>query len=134
VVAALPRKRRGPRDGLSGGAGRRGGAPELQQVVSGHDQPPFRAARGSAPGQQADFVIDPPASRRYQLATFGTADTVLVLFEEVDGQLRYVRGDDDSGVDRNARISSKLFQGRRYVARVRLYWAGESGQTAIMYW
>jgi Astacin (Peptidase family M12A) len=96
---------------------------------------PFQSVPLSlSPGQQADFTIEPPASRRYRLATFGTADTVLVLFEEVEGQLRYLRGDDDSGVDRNAHITVKLFQGRRYVARVRLYWAGESGQTALMYW
>ena len=96
---------------------------------------PFQSvALSLTPGEQADFVIEPPGSRRYQLGTFGTADTVLVLFEEVDGQLRYMRGDDDSGTDRNARISVKLFKGRRYVARLRLYWAGESGQTAIMYW
>ncbi len=96
---------------------------------------PFQSVPLSlASGGQADFTIEPPASRRYQLATFGTADTVLVLFEDVDGQPRYLRGDDDSGVDRNARISIKLFEGRRYIARVRLYWAGESGQTAIMYW
>jgi hypothetical protein len=54
--------------------------------------------------------------------------------DQVGGRLRYLRGDDDSGLDRNANISVKLFQGRQYVARVRLYWAGESGQTAIMYW
>jgi Astacin (Peptidase family M12A) len=96
---------------------------------------PFQSVPLSlAPGQQADFKIEPRSSRRYQVGTFGTADTVLVLFEEVGGQLRYLRGDDDSGFDRNANISVKLFQGRRYVARARLYWAGESGQTALMYW
>jgi hypothetical protein len=86
------------------------------------------------PGQQADFAIEPAASRKYQIATFGSADTVVVLFEEVNGELRYVAGDDDSGVDRNARLSVKLFKGRRYVVRTRLYWAGASGSTAIMYW
>ena len=59
---------------------------------------------------------------------------MLVLFEEVDGELRYVAGDDDSGEDRNALIQVKLFQGRRYVVRLRLYWATESGETALMYW
>ena len=33
----------------------------------------------------------------------------------------------------NSRTSAKLFEDRRYAARVRLYWSGESGQTAIMY-
>ncbi|HSD79782.1 MAG TPA: M12 family metallopeptidase [Solirubrobacteraceae bacterium] len=96
---------------------------------------PFQSAPVSLrPGQQVDFAVEPPASRRYQVGTFGSSDTVLVLFEEVDGQLRYLRGDDDSGQDRNARVSLKLFAGRRYVVRVRLYWAGESGETAVMYW
>lgn len=85
-------------------------------------------------GEQADFKLEPSASRTYQIGTFGTADAVLVLFEEVNGELRYVAGDDDSGQDRNTNISAKLFQGRHYVVRVRLTWAGGSGQTAIMYW
>ena len=84
--------------------------------------------------EQADLVVTPPASRTYEVATFGSSDTVLVLFEEVDGELRYVTGDDDSGTERNARISLKLFKGRKYVLRVRLYWAGGSGETAVMYW
>jgi hypothetical protein len=86
------------------------------------------------PQQQADFLITPDATRVYQIGTFGTADTVLVLFEEVNGQPRYLAGDDDSGTDRNAQLSQKLFQCRRYIARVRLYWAGYSGTTAVMYW
>lgn len=96
---------------------------------------PFQSVPLSlSPGGQADFSIQPQASRKYEIATFGTSDTVLVLFEEVDGELRFVAGDDDSGEDRNSRVSAKLFQGRSYVVRVRLYWAGESGQTAVMYW
>jgi hypothetical protein len=96
---------------------------------------PFQSVPLSlAPGGQADFALEPQASRKYEIATFGTSDTVLVLFEEINGELRLVAGDDDSGEDRNSRISAKLFQGRKYVARVRLYWSGESGQTAIMYW
>lgn len=87
-----------------------------------------------SPGQQADFVVEPTASRSYELGTFGTADTVMVLFEDVGGELRYVKGDDDSGTDRNAQITAKLFQGRRYVVRLRLYLAGQSGQTAVMLW
>jgi hypothetical protein len=86
------------------------------------------------PSEQADFLVAPASSRRYEIATFGVADTVVVLFEDVNGQLRFLAGDDDSGEDRNAHLSVRLFPGRRYVLRVRLYWAGESGQTAVMYW
>ncbi|HEY9356636.1 MAG TPA: M12 family metallopeptidase [Arthrobacter sp.] len=96
---------------------------------------PFQSVPLSlSPGGQADFSIQPQGSRKYEIATFGTSDTVLVLFEEIDGELRFVAGDDDSGEDRNSRVTAKLFQGRNYVVRVRLYWAGESGQTAVMYW
>lgn len=87
-----------------------------------------------APSQQADFTIAPPSSRRYEIGTFGTADTLIVLFEDVDSELRFLAGDDDSGMERNARLSVRLLRGRRYVLRVRLYWAGESGQMAAMYW
>jgi Astacin (Peptidase family M12A) len=87
-----------------------------------------------SPGQQVDYAVVPEATRKYQFRTFGAADTVMVLFEEVDGELRYVTGDDDSGEDRNATFEVKMFKGRRYVVRLRLYWAGESGDTAVMYW
>lgn len=86
------------------------------------------------PGDQANFRIEPSGSKTYTIGTFGTADAVLVLFEEVDGQLRFLAGDDDSGEDRNAQVSVKLFQNRKYVVRVRLYWSGGSGTTAVMYW
>ena len=86
------------------------------------------------PGQQADFRIEPTASRRCSIGTFGAADVVLVLFERVDGELRYVAGDDDSGEDRNALLRVKLFRGREYVLRLRLYSAWESGETAVMHW
>jgi hypothetical protein len=106
-----------------------------EQVAAPRALTPFQSVPLSLrPAEQADFVIEPPASRRYQIGTFGTADTLIVLFEEVGGQLRYVSGDDDGGTDLNARLSLKLFRGRRYVLRVRLYWAGASGQTAVMYW
>ncbi|MGN7200326.1 hypothetical protein [Arthrobacter sp. SAFR-044] len=96
---------------------------------------PFQSVPLSlVPGEQADFSPLPQASRKYEIGTFGTSDTVMVLFEEVDGELRFVAGDDDGGENRNAHLSAKLFQNRRYVVRVRLYWSGESGQTAIMHW
>jgi len=86
------------------------------------------------PHEQANFELHPSDTRSYTIATFGHADTVMVVFEEVDGQLRYLKGDDDSGTDRNATVKLKLFKGRKYVVRVRLYWAGASGETAVMYW
>lgn len=106
-----------------------GGAAEPQKL-----QPLTSVLLPSEPHGQADLAIEPPASRTYRAGTFGMADTVLVLFEEVAGKLRFVAGDDDSGEERNAQIEAKLFQGRRYVLRVRVNWVGQAGQAAVMYW
>jgi hypothetical protein len=92
------------------------------------------AALSLSPGEQADFSIVPEATREYSVGTFGAADAVLVLFEDVDGELRFRAGDDDSGEARNALLRVKLYKGRRYVARFRLYWAWLSGDTAVMLW
>lgn len=86
------------------------------------------------PGQQRNFVIEPEATRKYDIRTFGVSDTVIVLFEDQNGDLRYRAGDDDSGENYNASMNVKLFKGRRYVLRVRLYYADRAGETAIMFW
>lgn len=86
------------------------------------------------PGQQRDFKVQPTATRDYNFGTFGTSDTVMVLFEEVSGELRYLKGDDDSGEDRNASFRVRLREGRKYVLRIRLYYATIAGETAVMMW
>jgi hypothetical protein len=97
---------------------------------------PFESQRLQlARGEQVNYAVLPDATREYTFQTFGKADTVLALFEEVegdDGGLRFRAGDDDSGTDRNAHFEAKLFKGRRYVLRLRLYWAWSSGETAVM--
>lgn len=96
---------------------------------------PFRSQTLSlAPGQQANFTIKPTASRNYTLQTFGGADTVMVLFEDFNGDVRYVKGDDDSGSERNARIAVRLNANRRYVVRLRMYSSFAGGETAVMLW
>lgn len=87
-----------------------------------------------APGEQLNFVIRPLASRKYTIQTFGASDTVIVLFEEIDGEPVFVTADDDSAQDTNARIRIKLHQGRKYILRIRLYFRGASGETAVMMW
>ncbi len=84
-------------------------------------------------GQQVDFAIKPTESRRYRIETKGASDTLLVLFEDINGEPRFLAGDDDSGEDRNATISYKLFMGRSYIVRLRLYYPGQSGKTSLMY-
>lgn len=85
-------------------------------------------------GQQIDLKVAPPRTRTYQLATFGEADTLLALFEDVAGELKFRGGDDDSGEDRNAQLKLRLLRGHRYVLRVRMYYAAAAGETAVMWW
>jgi len=84
--------------------------------------------------EQVDFVIKPRSTRNYSIRTFRESGTILVLFEEDDGELRYRSADDDSGRDYNARIRYRLFKGHRYVIRARLFYQHLEGQFAMMMW
>jgi hypothetical protein len=95
---------------------------------------PFQpAVVNLAAGQQVDLSIKPTSSRRYRIETKGASDTLLALFEDINGEPRYLAADDDSGEQRNASITYKLFQGRSYVVRLRLYYPGISGKTSLLY-
>ncbi len=85
-----------------------------------------------ATGTQAKFAVLPGATRDYEFRTFGNSDTVMVLFEEIDGEPVYVTGDDDSGTALNAQFTVRLIKGRRYILRIRLYYRYASGATAVM--
>lgn len=96
---------------------------------------PFRLEYLSlAPAEQKSWVIQPAATRNYTLQTFGETDTVMVLFNEQNGELKYVAGDDDSGTDFNARIQVRLYQGQRYILRIRMYLDFAAGESAVMLW
>jgi hypothetical protein len=84
------------------------------------------------PGAQLNWCIHPDASRSYTMQTFGDIDSVMVLFEVIDGEPRYVDGDDDSGWSRNARITARLIRGREYILRLRLYSANAGGGGALL--
>jgi hypothetical protein len=84
------------------------------------------------PGEQCNYIISPDETRTYAIQTIGAADTVMVLFEDQGGDLKYVKGDDDSGTDRNTLITTRLYRGRRYVLRVRLYLQYGAGKTAVL--
>lgn len=86
------------------------------------------------PGGQKNFVFRPTRTRQYTFRTFGASDTVMVLFEEENGQLRQIAADDDSGEAFNASLEQRLRKGRKYVLRVRLYYAEFAGETALMVW
>jgi hypothetical protein len=96
---------------------------------------PFRSIElAIGPREQRNFTIEPQSTRTYEIQTFGESDTVMVLFEDVNGEFRYVTADDDSGLATNAKLRVKLQQGKRYALRVRLYYTTASGRTAVMMW
>jgi hypothetical protein len=94
---------------------------------------PFQSTSAElAAGQQIDYLFQPAGTRKYTIATKGASDTLLALFEEVNGQPRYLAADDDSGEERNASITYKCFAGRKYHVRLRLYYPGQTGVTSVM--
>lgn len=85
-------------------------------------------------GQTRVFNFTPRRTRTYRIGTFGTSDTVLVLFEVTPSGNVEIAGNDDSGTDLNARINMRLVNGRRYQIGVRLYYAEMAAETSIMVW
>ena len=73
-------------------------------------------------------------TRRYVIQTFGASDNVMVLFEDARNGPQYIDGDDDSGYDRNARIEARLYRGREYILRVRMYFSETGGEMAVFMW
>jgi len=95
---------------------------------------PFQLATANlGAGQQIDHLIKPTESRKYRIESKGASDAILVLFEDLDGEARYLSADDDSAQDRHAAIDYKLFAGRTYIARLRVYHPGLSGITSLQY-
>jgi hypothetical protein len=89
---------------------------------------------GVAVGEQRNFILKPEATRYYEIRMFGTSDSVMVLFEDQNGEPRYLTADNDSGEDRNAYLRVKLMSGRRYILRIRLNYTSRAEETAVMIW
>ena len=85
-------------------------------------------------GQTRVFEFVAPRTRTYNVGTFGTSDTVVVLFEVTPQGNVQIGGDDDSGVDRNALIKMRLNKGRTYQIGIRLYYADAQAETSVMVW
>lgn len=86
------------------------------------------------PGEQMNFIIQPEATRLYDIRTFGVSDAVMVLFEDDNGTPRYLTADNDSGEDRNANLQVKLLKDRKYILRIRLHYSDSSEKKAVMMW
>lgn len=87
-----------------------------------------------ASGEQKNFLIEPKESRKYRMATFGESDSLLVLFEQINGDWRYLSADDDSGFNRNASLHLKLFKDRVYCLRVRSFFAHQHENVCLLLW
>jgi hypothetical protein len=109
--------------------------PSLEEEEREPELKPLEAQRLMiGPGEQVNYRVRPRFTRDYTIQTFGESDTVVVLFELIDGEPWFVDGDDDGGADRNARLRLRLYRGREYVLRVRLYYARVAGETAVFMW
>lgn len=83
-------------------------------------------------GEQKNFTFTPDRSQKYTFETFGKADTLMALYEKNGTEEIYLSADDDSGVDANSKIVMPLVKGRKYIIRVRLYYATAEGSVAVM--
>ncbi len=95
-------------------------------------QPGKAQSMNIEPGGQRNFIFKPKRTRNYTIHTLGEMDTVMVLFEKVNGKEIQMAGDDDSGRDYNARIRRKLIKDREYIIRVRLFYRSKEGETVLI--
>lgn len=86
------------------------------------------------PGGQADFDFAAGETRDYTFATFGTADTHLALVGTANGKTVVLAEDDDSGTDRNAKVTVRLGKGDRVRVQVRMRFIEHAGEAAVMAW
>lgn len=83
-------------------------------------------------GKQTDFMFKPTATRKYKVQTVGESDCRVVIFEVRDGQPRHLVAEDDSGLDHNLMIRTKLVKGRTYLIRVRVNFAATSNELGLL--
>jgi Bacterial pre-peptidase C-terminal domain len=89
------------------------------------DAPPVSASIGTH-GEEDVFQFTVSAAGRYRIETRGPTDVVMGLFGP-DSDINQIASDDDSGQDRNARITTTLTPGTYYV-RIRHYQPTGTGE------
>ncbi len=99
-----------------------------------HIQLDTPASLALKPGEQKNFIFIPPETRTYDLQTSGDSDTLMVLFEEKNGERTQLAADDDSAEDFNAHIRQELTEGNKYVLSIRLYHEWVQGDTTVKVW
>ncbi|HUS00468.1 MAG TPA: M12 family metallopeptidase [Chitinophagaceae bacterium] len=82
--------------------------------------------------EQQNYIFIPGHTKKYTIQTIGEIDTVMVLSEKINNELKYIAGDDNSGTDKNALISATLTQGKTYIIKVKVYYKKPDKKTALM--
>ncbi|MEO6733511.1 MAG: M12 family metallopeptidase, partial [Ferruginibacter sp.] len=83
--------------------------------------------------EQQNYIFKPTVTKYYQIQTLGKLDTVMVLSEKLAGnKLQYLSGDDNSGTDDNAMIKIKLFRGKTYVIKLKVYYKASKTKTYLL--
>jgi hypothetical protein len=86
----------------------------------------------AGPGEQDDFVFVAPATKKFTFQTTGLLDAVMTISEKTKEKDHYMAGDDDSGTDRNAKVSLPLVEGREYVVSVRVMFAEDAQSGSLI--
>jgi len=90
---------------------------------------------GATGGKQKNFYFKPAQSKYYEIQTFGSLDTVMVLSEEInDKDSQYLTADDNSGKDKNAYLKIKLFRDKKYILKVRVAYKSAGSKAVLMIW
>lgn len=83
--------------------------------------------------EQQNYIFKPTLTKYYNIQTSGKLDTVMVLSEKLAGnKLQYLSGDDNSGTDKNALIKIKLFRGKTYIIKVKVYYKVSKTKTSLL--
>lgn len=87
----------------------------------------------SGSGGQDDYIFTAPSTKKYTFQTVGQLDTVMVVSEIAETENYYMSGDDDSGFDKNSKITLPLVKGRNYLIHLRvLFTPGKQSGSIIV--
>lgn len=93
-----------------------------------HKSAPINAVSGG----QTDFIFTAPSTKKYTIQTVGQMDTVMVVSEIDKKQKHYLGGDDDSGLEKNAKITLPLVKGRDYLINIRVMFAPDAKSGSVI--
>ncbi len=107
--------------------------PPLKSVSVKTISPNKKTAIAASTGYQSDFVFRAPDTNKFTFETSGALDTVMIIYEKGGNENYYLAGDDDSGLDKNAKITLPLVKGRDYLVNIRvMYASGKNKGTLIV--